>query len=183
MGRVEFTGARFELFLIVIRGYALMLPTLGLYRFWQATWKRRFYWQNTVIDGEPLEYTGTPAQLLLGFFFALAFFLPIYLALFVLSMQDSDLLIFGYVGVAAIVWFLMGYAIYRARDFRLSRGRIRRWRLRERPRAREQQSGDQQNPRNRPQQRAILDPIFHVFRPSRRHFRAGYPVIGGRSKA
>ena len=36
-------------------------------------------------------------------------------------MQDGDLLIFGYVGVAAIVWFLMGYATYRARDFRLSR--------------------------------------------------------------
>ena len=44
---------------IILRGYALMIPTLGLYRFWQATWKRRFYWQNTVIDGEPLEYTGT----------------------------------------------------------------------------------------------------------------------------
>ena len=66
-----------------------MLPTLGLYRFWQATWKRRFYWQNTSIDGAPLEYTGTPSQLLIGFFFALAFFLPIYIALFVLSMQDS----------------------------------------------------------------------------------------------
>jgi uncharacterized membrane protein YjgN (DUF898 family) len=121
VGRVEFTGARFELFLIVIRGYALMLPTLGLYRFWQATWKRRFYWQNTVIDGEPLEYTGTANQLLLGFFFALAFFLPIYVALFVLSMQEAGLVVAGYAAIGAIVWFLMGYAIYRARDFRLSR--------------------------------------------------------------
>src|SRR3569623_2921011 len=120
-GRVELTGSRQELFLIIVRGYALMIPTLGLYRFWQATWKRRFYWQNTVIDGEPLEYTGTATQLLVGLFFARAFFLPIYLALFVRSMQDSDLLILGYVGVAAIVWVLMGYATYRARDFRLSR--------------------------------------------------------------
>ncbi|HEX4297711.1 MAG TPA: DUF898 family protein [Devosia sp.] len=121
MGRVEFTGSRHELFAIIVRGYALMLPTIGLYRFWQATWKRRFYWQNTVIDGEPLEYTGTPSQLLIGFFFALAFFLPIYIALFVLSMQDSRYVAWGYAAVAAIVWFLMGYAIYRARDFRLSR--------------------------------------------------------------
>jgi uncharacterized membrane protein YjgN (DUF898 family) len=120
-GRVEFTGGRFELFLIVIRGYALMLPTIGLYRFWQATWKRRFYWQNTIIDGEPLEYTGTATQLLLGFFFALAFFLPIYIALFVLSMQESGLVVAGYAAIGAVVWFLMGYAIYRARDFRLSR--------------------------------------------------------------
>lgn len=121
VGRVEFTGSRHELFGIVIRGYALMLPTIGLYRFWQATWKRRFYWQNTVIDGDPLEYTGTATQLLLGFFFALAFFLPIYVALFVLAMQESTLVVLGYLGIGLIVWFLMGYATYRARDFRLSR--------------------------------------------------------------
>ncbi len=120
-GRVEFTGGRQEMLGIILRGYALMIPTVGLYRFWQATWKRRFYWQNTVIDGEPIEYTGTAVQLLLGFFFALAFFLPIYIAFFVLSMQDVDYLLIGYAVVAALVWFLMGYAIYRARDFRLSR--------------------------------------------------------------
>src|SRR5690606_14693174 len=84
-------------------------------------WKRRFYWQTTLIDGEPIEYTGTASQLLLGFFFALAFFLPIYIALFVLSMQDAGFVLLGYAAIAALVWFLMGYAIYRARDFRLSR--------------------------------------------------------------
>jgi uncharacterized membrane protein YjgN (DUF898 family) len=82
VGRVEFTGSRHELMLVILRGYCLMIPTLGLYRFWLATWKRRFYWQNTVIDGDPLEYTGTASQLLLGFLFSLAFFLPIYIALF-----------------------------------------------------------------------------------------------------
>ncbi len=119
--RVDFTGSRNELLGIILRGYLLMIPTIGLYRFWQATWKRRFYWQNTVIDGEPLEYTGNASQLLLGFFFALAFFLPIYVGLFVLSMQDVDYLVYGYAAVGAILWFLAGYAIYRARDFRLSR--------------------------------------------------------------
>ncbi len=120
-GRVEFTGSRHELLGIIVRGYALMIPTIGLYRFWQATWKRRFYWQNTVIDGEPIEYTGNASQLLLGFLFALAFFLPIYIALFYFSMQDSDLVLLGYVIIGAVVWFLMGYGTYRARDFRFSR--------------------------------------------------------------
>src|SRR4051794_18299546 len=119
--RIEFTGSRHELLGIILRGYLLMIPTIGLYRFWQATWKRRFYWQNTVIDGDPLEYTGTPLQLLAGFFFALAFFLPIYLALFYLSMQDTDLVLLGYLTIGTVVWFLAGYAVYRARDFRLSR--------------------------------------------------------------
>ncbi len=120
-GRVEFSGARHELLQIMMRGYALMIPSIGLYRFWQATWKRRFYWQNTVIDGDPLEYTGTPSQLLMGFFFALAFFLPIYLALFYFSMQQSPLSAIGYLAAGAVLWFLAGYGIYRARDFRLSR--------------------------------------------------------------
>jgi len=121
VARVEFTGSRHELFAIIIRGYALMIPTIGLYRFWLATWKRRFYWQNTVIDGDPLEYTGTANQLLFGFLFALAFFLPIYIGLFVLSMQESGFVVLGYLGIGVIFWFLMGYGIYRARDFRLSR--------------------------------------------------------------
>jgi uncharacterized membrane protein YjgN (DUF898 family) len=120
-GRVEFTGSRGEMLGIILRGYLLMIPTIGLYRFWQANWKRRFYWQNTVIDGEPLEYTGTAQQLLAGFFFALALFLPIYVGFFVLSMQDVDFVLLGYGAVAALIWFMMGYAIYRARDFRLSR--------------------------------------------------------------
>src|SRR3954471_20568393 len=96
VGRVEFTGSRHELLGIIVGGYALMIPTIGLYRFWQATWKRRFYWQNTVIDGEPLEYSGNATQLLLGFFFALAFFVPISLGLFYLSMQDTNLVLVGY---------------------------------------------------------------------------------------
>ena len=36
-------------------------------------------------------------------------------------MQDVDYVLIGYAVVACIVWYLMGYAIYRARDFRLSR--------------------------------------------------------------
>ena len=118
---VQFTGTRSELFGLLFRGYLLMIPTLGIYRFWVTTWKRRFYWQNTVIDGDPLEYTGHAMQLLVGFLFALAFFLPIYIVFFYLSTQSPEISIIGYAAVGIILWFLSGYAIYRARDFRLSR--------------------------------------------------------------
>src|SRR5689334_299143 len=87
---VQFTGTRGELFGILFRGFVLMLPTIGIYRFWMVTWKRRFYWHNTVIDGDPLEYTGNAMQLLIGFLFALAFFLPIYLGFFYLSTQSPQ---------------------------------------------------------------------------------------------
>ena len=121
LAAVDFTGRRGTLFGILLRGYLLMVPTLGIYRFWLATWKRRFYWSNTVIDGDPLEYTGTPLQLLVGFLFALAIFLPLYLLFFYLSTQNADVVLLGYAAVGTIFWFMMGYAIYRARDFRLSR--------------------------------------------------------------
>jgi len=118
---VEFTGTRRELFGILLRSYLLMVPTIGIYRFWVTTWKRRYYWQHTVIAGQPLEYTGSATQLLIGFLFALAIFLPIYVAFFYLSTQTSDVVVWGYLVVAILFWFAQGYAIYRARDFRLSR--------------------------------------------------------------
>ncbi len=118
---VKFTGTRGELGGMLLRGYVLLIPTIGLYRFWLTTWKRRFYWSNTEIDGDPLEYTGNAIQLLLGFLMALAVFVPLYGLFFYLSTQSSEAAVIGYAGVGVLLWFLMGYAIYRARDFRLSR--------------------------------------------------------------
>lgn len=118
---LKFTGTRRELFGRLLSGYLLMLPTLGLYRFWVTTAKRRFYWKHTEIDGDPLEYTGSAMQLLIGFLFAIAVFLPLYALFFYLSTQSSTVAVVGYGAVALLLWFLSGYAIYRGRDFRLSR--------------------------------------------------------------
>ena len=118
---VVFTGTRRELGGMLLRGYALLVPTIGLYRFWLTTWKRRFYWANTEIDGDPLEYTGSAFQLLLGFLMALAVFIPLYGLFFYLSTQSLEAAVAGYGFVGILLWFLMGYASYRARDFRLSR--------------------------------------------------------------
>jgi uncharacterized membrane protein YjgN (DUF898 family) len=118
---VMFTGTRGELFGRLLRGYILMLPTLGIYRFWVTTAKRRYYWRHTVIDGDGLEYTGTALQLLVGFLFAVAFFLPLYILFFYLSTQDPAITLIGYGVLGVLLWFMTGYAVYRARDFRLSR--------------------------------------------------------------
>lgn len=118
---VTFSGTRRELGGTLLAGYCLMLPTIGLYRFWLTTRKRRFYWSNTAIDGDSLEYTGNAVQLLMGFLMALAVFVPLYGLFFYLSTQSTNAAIIGYGGAAVVVWFLFGYAIYRARDFRLSR--------------------------------------------------------------
>lgn len=118
---VQFSGTRREMGALLLRGYGLLLPTIGLYRFWLITWKRRFYWAHTEIDGDPLEYTGNASQLLFGFLMAVAVFVPLYGLFFYLSTLSSEAAMVGYGGVGVLIWFLMGYAIYRARDFRLSR--------------------------------------------------------------
>ena len=120
VAKAEFVGERSTLFGQLLAGYLLLVPTLGLFRFWMTTNKRRFYWGHTLIGGDALEYTGNARQLLTGFLLALAFFLPIYGALIYLSLQAGPLLTFGYIGAGALLWFFMGYAFYRGRDFRLS---------------------------------------------------------------
>ena len=88
---------------LLLRGFALLVPTIGLYRFWLTTWKRRFYWSHTEIGGDALEYTGNALQLLLGFLMALAVFVPLYGLFFYLSTQSSEAAIVGYGGVGKAI--------------------------------------------------------------------------------
>lgn len=117
----SFVGHGWGLFGVLLPGYLLILMTLGIYRFWQVTAKRNYYWSHTAIDGDALEYSGTAMQLLIGFLIALAFFLPLYVLFFYLSTQSIDYVLYGYAGAAIFLYFLAGYASYRARRFRLTR--------------------------------------------------------------
>ena len=119
--RMAFSGNRWRMFGILLFGYVLSFFTLGIYRFWVVTRKRRFFWSNTRIDGDALEYTGTAMQLLVGFLIAVGIFLPLYGLFFYLSTKGGESVVFGYMGAAIFLYFLAGYAAYRARRFLLSR--------------------------------------------------------------
>src|SRR5712672_4464357 len=84
---VSFSGDRGEFFGLVVRGAGLELITVGFYRFWLATDIRRHLWANTHIDGDAAEYTGRGRELLIGFLFALAILVPIYLAYFIVGVE------------------------------------------------------------------------------------------------
>ena len=120
-GGVRFLGQRRSYWRLLIRGAALLMVTLGIYRFWLVTDVRRFLWSNTEIAGEPLEYNGTALELLLGFLVAIALLIPIYAGFFLAALdlgllgKLSGLLAFAALGV------LGQYAIYRARRYRLTR--------------------------------------------------------------
>ena len=119
--RVDFTGNRTEFRKLVTKGALLELVTFGFYRFWLVTDIRRHLWANTAVDGDAAEYTGRAKELLVGFLFALAILVPIYLAYFLVGIEFER-----WQGFASTPLFISFYAfgqfaIFRARRYRLTR--------------------------------------------------------------
>jgi uncharacterized membrane protein YjgN (DUF898 family) len=121
VGAVRFLGQRRAYWRLLIRGAVLLLATLGIYRFWLATDVRRFLWSNTEVAGEPLEYTGTALELLIGFLAAIAILIPIYGAFFLAALDLGTLgQLSGAIGFISLA-VLGQIAVYRARRYRLTR--------------------------------------------------------------
>jgi uncharacterized membrane protein YjgN (DUF898 family) len=118
---VDFTGDRSDFRKLVTRGAALELVTFGFYRFWLATYMRRHLWSNTVIDGDAAEYTGRARELLVGFLFALAILVPIYLGYFLVTIEFERWQSFASTPLFVSFYAFGQFAIYRARRYRLSR--------------------------------------------------------------
>jgi uncharacterized membrane protein YjgN (DUF898 family) len=107
---------------LVWRGQILTVVTLGLYRFWYRTDLRRWYWRNTIIGGTGLEYRGSARELLLGFLFALAIMVPLYLFSAYAGLflgEDAAVIVQIVFGVGFV--FLVQYGAYRSRRYRLTR--------------------------------------------------------------
>src|SRR6185437_7965584 len=118
---VTFIGDRGEFIRLVMRGAALELVTAGFYRFWLATDIRRHLWSNTIIDGDAAEYTGRGKELLIGFLFAMAILVPIYLAYFLVSVEAQRFTRFASIPLILAFYAFGQFAIYRARRYRLTR--------------------------------------------------------------
>lgn len=117
-GVVRFLGEAGAFWRLLARGAALLMFTLGIYRFWLTTDIRRYLWSNTELAGESFEYTGTARELLLGFLIAIAILLPLYAAFFLLTLSLGELSSW----IALLCLTLLGhYAVYRARRYRLTR--------------------------------------------------------------
>jgi uncharacterized membrane protein YjgN (DUF898 family) len=120
-GAVQFLGREGAYWRLRIKGATLVVLTLGIYRFWLATDVRRYLWSNTEIAGDTLEYNGLATELLVGFLFAIAILVPLYMTLAIVALELDTFplkpLVFGFLLLA-----LLGeYALYRARRYRLTR--------------------------------------------------------------
>jgi uncharacterized membrane protein YjgN (DUF898 family) len=118
---VRFLGVSGPYWRLLIHGAALLLCTLGIYRFWLTTDIRRFLWSNTELAGETFEYTGTARELLLGFLIALAILVPLYAVLFILTLDAGTIGALSGSISFVLLTFLGHYAVYRARRYRLTR--------------------------------------------------------------
>jgi uncharacterized membrane protein YjgN (DUF898 family) len=119
--RIEFVDERSVYRRLVMRGALLELVTIGFYRFWLATDMRRHLWSRTSAEGDAPEYTGTAKELLIGFLFALAILVPLYLVYFLIGIEAERLKAFASVPLALFYYLFIQFAIYRARRYRLSR--------------------------------------------------------------
>jgi uncharacterized membrane protein YjgN (DUF898 family) len=118
---VTFTGNRREFFSLIAKGAALGLVTFGFYRFWLSTYVRRHLWSATPVGGDAPEYTGTPIELLLGFLFALAIMVPVYILYFLAGVQAEIYQAFASIPLVIFIYLFAQFAIYRARRYRMTR--------------------------------------------------------------
>jgi uncharacterized membrane protein YjgN (DUF898 family) len=118
---VMFSGDRGEFRRLVTRGAGLELITVGFYRFWLTTDIRRHLWSNTIIEGDAAEYTGRGRELLVGFLFALAILVPIYLAYFLVGLEVERFKAFASIPLFLFFYLFGQFAIFRARRYRLTR--------------------------------------------------------------
>lgn len=63
---IEFTGAGSEYFRIWIVNMVLLVFTLGLYWPWAKVRRLRYFWGNTLVDGDPLGFHGEAGQMFKG---------------------------------------------------------------------------------------------------------------------
>jgi uncharacterized membrane protein YjgN (DUF898 family) len=123
---IGFTGSWREYLPIAATNVALIIVTLGIYRFWATARQRRYLWSRTHIVDDCLEWTGTGKEMFLGFLMVVAFLLPFFLFIQFLfpaliargkEAAAGGVMFLFYIGF----FYLAGVARFRALRYRLSR--------------------------------------------------------------
>jgi uncharacterized membrane protein YjgN (DUF898 family) len=121
----RFEGRGSDFFGIVLVNLLLTMVTLGIYRFWGKTRVRQYLWTQSHFADEPLEYTGTGLEKLIGAVLALLLFsLPLFVVSFIAGIMMQALPVAAFLLLLiiypALIW-LLGVALYRSRRYMFSR--------------------------------------------------------------
>lgn len=121
----EFTGRRGPLAKLLLKNTLLKILTLGIYRFWAKTSERRYFWSNVRVFGDPLEYTGLPSELFIGFLIVVAILVPFGIVSQGVATATQAAAAPIQIGINlayyAVVFFLIQIAFYRMWRYRLTR--------------------------------------------------------------
>ena len=102
---IRFTGSGSEYFRIWIVNLLLSILTLGIYSAWAKVRRLKYFYGNTLVDGSPLDYHGTPIAILKGRIVA-----AIMLGIWMGVQQFGSLQLIGIVfviGLAILPWLLV----------------------------------------------------------------------------
>lgn len=120
----RFVSPRLPLLLLVLKGWALTVVTVGAYRFWAVADLRSFLWRHLSLAGERFEFDGRPAEALIRFLIEAAIAIPVLAGLLfgLLALRGADPIIgAGGVALSAVVaTYLVQIRRYRTRQYLLS---------------------------------------------------------------
>lgn len=122
---IEFRGECKPLAGIIVKNMLLTIITFSIYRFWARTNIRKYYWSNTLLLGDRLEYTGRGGELFVGFLIVMAILVPVSIVyqiieVFLLTRYPDVGFIVTLVYFVGFIW-LIHFAFFRARRYRLTR--------------------------------------------------------------
>lgn len=122
---LAYDGKSGQLFKMGLMVTLLTALTGGIYAFWGKTRIRHYLWGHLTLLGDRISYTGTGRELFLGFLIVLAVLAPVALVFGGVEylLAGSSVILQVAFGAAQYVFytFLIGFAIYRSRRYRLSR--------------------------------------------------------------
>ncbi len=119
---LRFTGSAGEYFRIWIVNILLTLLTLGIYGAWAKVRTRRYFYANTLLDGESFHYLAKPGVILKGHLLVGAALLVLFLAKYQSPMLYS--LVFG------VALSVLPYLLFKAHRFRARNSAYRNIRFR-----------------------------------------------------
>lgn len=106
---VEFTGKTGEYFGIWIVNLLLSIITLGIYSAWAKVRRKKYFYQNTLLDGVGFDYHASPIAILKGRIIAFIFFMA-----YIFSQHISPFLPTLF---AVIILFLLPWLVIRTMTF------------------------------------------------------------------
>lgn len=118
---VMFEGTRRAYARLLFASLLLYIPTFGFNRFWLKTDQRRFLWLNTTLNGDSFEYRGTARELVIGFLFAVAIYMPIAAAYSLAGLYAETVRAYASIPFFLFTFAFGHYAAFRARRYRLTR--------------------------------------------------------------